>query len=100
MKIEIQSIHFDADKKLLEFISKKVQKVKTIFEDINLAEVYLRLEKDSEKNNKSVEIKINISGSPIFAKENSNTFETATDLAVDKVKAQVRKHKERVQEKI
>jgi putative sigma-54 modulation protein len=99
MKVNIQSIHFDADIKLIEFITKKVQKVNTLFDEINFADVFLRLEKDSEKNNKTVEIKINILGNQLFAQENSNTFETATDLAIDKVKAQVRKLKERVQEK-
>ncbi len=99
MKVNIQSIHFDADKKLLEFITKKTQKVNSLFDEINFADVFLRLEKDQEKNNKSVEVKINILGNQLFAKENSNTFETAMDMAIDKVKAQARKLKERVQEK-
>jgi putative sigma-54 modulation protein len=100
MKIDIQSIHFDADRKLLDFITRKVEKVNTFYEGLNVANVYLKLERDTEKNNKAVEIKLNVSGNQIFAKESSNTFETATDLAVEKVKAQVKKHKERVQEKI
>lgn len=99
MKVNIQSIHFDADSKLLDFITKKVQKVNILFDEINIADVFLRLEKDSEKNNKSVEIKINMMGNQLFTKENSNTFETATDLAVDNIKAQVRKLKEKAQEK-
>jgi putative sigma-54 modulation protein len=99
MKVDIQSIHFDADKKLLDFVTQKVEKVNTFHEGINLADVYLRLEKDAEKNNKTVEIKVNVSGTPIFAKENSNTFEAATDLVIEKVKTQVKKHKEKLQEK-
>ncbi len=99
MKVDIQSIHFDADKKLLDFVTQKVEKVNTFHEGINLADVYLRLEKDVEKNNKTVEIKVNVSGTPIFAKENSNTFEAATDLVIEKVKTQVKKHKEKLQEK-
>jgi putative sigma-54 modulation protein len=99
MKVNIQSIHFDADSKLLDFITKKVQKVNILFDEINIVDVFLRLEKDSEKNNKSVEIKINMMGNQLFTKENSNTFETATDLAIDNIKAQVRKLKEKAQEK-
>lgn len=99
MKVDIQSIHFDADRKLLDFVTKKVEKVNTFSEDINMADVYLRLEKDAEKNNKAVEIKVNISGTPIFAKEISNTFEAATDLVIEKVKSQVKKHKEKLLEK-
>ncbi|MBW7844051.1 MAG: ribosome-associated translation inhibitor RaiA [Bacteroidia bacterium] len=96
MKVDIQSIHFTADYRLLDFVTKKVEKVTTFFEDIKSADVYLRLEKDSEKENKTVEVKLNISGNPIFASGQSNTFESATDLMLDKLVAQVKKHKEKL----
>ena len=54
MKVNIQSIHFVADVKLLEFITKKIEKVNTFYDQIKSADVYLRLEKDSEKGNKVV----------------------------------------------
>jgi putative sigma-54 modulation protein len=100
MKVNIQSIHFDADIKLLDFVTKKVEKVKTFYEGIDNAMVYLRLEKDAQGENKVVEVKINMSGHEVFAKENSNTFEAAVDLVIDKIKAQVKKHKEKLQEKL
>lgn len=96
MKIDIQSIHFTADYRLLEFITKKIEKVQTFYTGIKSADVYLRVEKDAEKENKSIEVKLNLSGNPIFAKEHSNTFESATDLVIDKVVAQVKKHKEKL----
>lgn len=99
MKVDIQSIHFVADRKLLDFISRKLEKVRTFSDNIKSADVYLRLEKDIEKENKAVEVKINLNGNPIFAKENANTFETATDIVLDKLVAQVKRHKERTQEK-
>ena len=95
MKVDIQSIHFKADIKLLDFITKKVEKVQTFSDGIQHADVYLRVEKDSEGENKTVEVKINVGGSPIFAKEHSSTFETATDLVMDKLVAQVKKHKQK-----
>lgn len=100
MKIDIQSIHFTADYRLLDFITKKLEKVQTFYEGIKSADVYLRLEKDTEKENKTVEVKLNINGNPIFAKEQSNTFEAATDLVLDKLVAQVKKHKERLVAKV
>lgn len=100
MKVNIQSIHFDADQKLLDFITKKVEKTKTFYEGLDSIMVYLRLEKDEHKENKTVEIKLNAGGKEIFAKENSNTFETAVDLVIDKINAQVKKHKEKIQEKV
>ncbi len=99
MKVDIQSIHFDADQKLLDFINKKIEKVGTYYEDIRSIDVYLRLEKDAEKDNKTVEVKINMNHNPIFAKEHSSTFEAATDMVLDKLVAQVKKHKEKLQSK-
>ncbi len=99
MKVNIQSIHFDADQKLLDLITKKVEKTKTFYEGIDNIMVYLRLEKDEHKENKTVEIKLNAGGKDIFAKENSNTFENAIDLVIDKIIAQVKKQKEKIQEK-
>jgi putative sigma-54 modulation protein len=99
MKVDIQSIHFDADQKLLDFINKKIEKVETYYEDIRSVDVYLRLEKDAEKDNKTVEVKINMNHNPIFAKEHSSTFEAATDMVMDKLVAQVKKHKEKLQAK-
>ncbi|MFZ4798246.1 MAG: ribosome hibernation-promoting factor, HPF/YfiA family [Bacteroidia bacterium] len=100
MKVNIQSIHFDADQKLLDFITKKVEKTRTFYEGLDSIMVYLRLEKDEHKENKTVEIKLNVGGKEVFAKENSNTFETAVDLVLDKIVAQVKKHKEKAQEKV
>jgi putative sigma-54 modulation protein len=99
MKVNIQSIHFDADIKLLNLITKKVEKAQTFFENIEKAMVYLKIEKDSHHDNKVIEIKINLEGHEVFAKEQSNTFETALDLVMDKIIAQIKKHKEKLIEK-
>lgn len=99
MKVDIQSIHFKADKKLLDFVSKKLEKLDTFYDGIRSAEVFLRLENDSEKENKVVEVKVNMNSNPIFAKEQSPTFEASTDLVLDKLVAQVKKYKEKHQEK-
>jgi len=96
MKIDIQSIHFDADKKLLEFITHKMEKVRTFFDDIKSVSVYLRLEKDTEKENKIIEVKLNLNGSSIFATEKSTTFEAATDMVMDKLVIQVKKYKDKL----
>jgi putative sigma-54 modulation protein len=99
MKVDIQSIHFTADYKLLDFVTKKMEKVQTFYDGIKSTDVYLKLEKDSEKENKTVEVKINLNGNSIFAKEQASTFETATDLVLDKLVAQVKKHKEKIEAK-
>ena len=96
MKIHIQSIRFDADQKLLEFIQRKADKLDTFYDKIIDGEVYLRLNKDSEsKDNKVVEIKLNLPGTTLFVKEHQASFEAATDLAVEVLKQQLKRHKEK-----
>lgn len=95
MNIQIHSVKFDADKKLLEFVTGKVNKLKQFSDDIVSAEVYLRLDKDHEKENKLAEVKLEYPGGPLFAKKQSKSFEESTDLVVDALKKQITKQKER-----
>ena len=96
MKVKVQSIHFDADSKLLSFVEEKVDKLTHFYEDIIDTEVFLRLDKAEEKSNKIAEIKINTPGKTLFAREQCKTFEEATDCAVDSIKKQMTKHKEKL----
>ncbi len=95
MNIQIHSVRFDADKKLIDFIHQKLDKLTQIGEDIVNAEVYLRLNKDQDRENKISEIKLELQGGPLFAKKQSKTFEEATDEAVDALKKQITKHKQK-----
>lgn len=96
MKIKIQSIHFDADSRLLNFIEQKVKKLLQIYDDIIGAEVFLRLEKVQDMENKIVEIKVFIPGNDVFAKKQTKTFEESTDECVEALRKQLRKHKEKL----
>jgi len=95
MNVQIHSVRFDADKKLIDFVHQKLGKLTQIGEDIVNAEVYLRLDKDQERENKISEIKLDLSGKPLFARKQSKTFEEATDGAVDALKKQIAKHKQK-----
>ena len=97
MDIKIHSIRFDADKKLLSFIEGKTSKLGVYYDDILGAEVFLRLEKDSvERENKLVEIKLDVAGNTLFSKKQCKTFEEATDLSVEALKKQLLKHKDKI----
>ena len=96
MKIKVQSIHFNADKKLLEFIQEKVDKLGVFYDHIIDGEVFLRLDKNDNSANKIMEIKVNIPGKVLFAKEQCKSFEEATDTAVESLRKQITKHKEKV----
>jgi putative sigma-54 modulation protein len=95
MNIQIHSVRFDADKKLIDFVHQKLEKLIQFGEDIVNAEVYLRLDRDMERENKISEIKIEISGSSLFAKKQSKSFEEATDEAIDALKKQITKYKQK-----
>ncbi len=69
MNIQIHSVRFDADKKLIDFVNQKLEKLSQFGEDIVNAEVYLRLDKDQDRENKISEIKVEMSGSSLFAKK-------------------------------
>jgi putative sigma-54 modulation protein len=95
MKITVQSIRFNADKKLLDFIQKKADKLDTYYDQIINGEVYLKLEKVEDEANKITEIKLTLPGNQIFAKEQCKTFEEATDLAIECLRKQIEKHKQK-----
>ncbi|MCA0430798.1 MAG: ribosome-associated translation inhibitor RaiA [Bacteroidetes bacterium] len=97
MTINIQSVHFDADKKLIDFINDKVKKLNTYYEGIITSEVTLKLDKNSNNENKIAEIKMNSKGHEFFAKKQCASFEEATDLSCDALKSQLKKHKEKIQ---
>lgn len=95
MNINIESIDFKADKKLLDFIEKKVEKLTKFYDGIVSVDVKLRLEKDETKENKIAEIKLNVPQSDLFAKRNSDTFEESVDEVVEALRRQLKKHKEK-----
>lgn len=95
MKLQIHSIHFTADKKLLNFVQAKTDKLEKFFNHVIDGEVFLRLNNSGTKN-KTVEIKLNIPGTQVFAKEVDSTFEAATDSAVKELEIQLKKRKEKL----
>lgn len=95
MKITVQSIRFNADKKLLDFIQKKADKLDQFYDHIISGEVYLRLQNVEDVSNKMAEIKLTLPGIQLFAKEQCKTFEEATDLAVECLRKQIEKHKQK-----
>lgn len=96
MNVKIQSIKFVADKKLIDFVSQKVNKLERFFDNIIDADVYLRADKPQEVANKAVEIRLNVPGADLFVRKQCSTFEEAVDECIDALKIQIKKHKEKV----
>jgi putative sigma-54 modulation protein len=97
--INIQSIGFVADVKLEDFIENKLGKLIKLNSEILGAKVFLRLQKSDTTENKIVEINLDIKGVDVFAKKQSKSFEESTDLAIDALRKQVVKHKEKLRAK-
>ena len=95
MKLQVHSIHFDADSKLIMFIQKKLDKLETFYDRMVDGEVFLRLNNEGI-DNKTVEIKLRVPGSQLFATEKAKSFEEATDLAADALRMQLKKFKTKV----
>ena len=95
MDIKIHSVHFTADKKLIDFVEDKINKLQLFYDAIVSAEVFLRLENNSEGENKVSEFKILIPGKELFAKKQARTFEEATDLVTEALRKQIIKQKKR-----
>ena len=92
MKLQVHSIHFDADVKLINFIQKKLDKLETFYDRTVDGEVFLRLNNEGVEN-KTVEIKLRVPGNNLFAIEKARSFEAATDLATDALRVQLTKFK-------
>lgn len=98
MKLQVHSIHFNADQKLVNYIQKKVDKLETFYDRLVGGKVFLRLNNEGA-DNKTVEIKLSVPGAQLFAVEKSRSFEAATDLATDALRMQLKKFKAKLRSK-
>ncbi len=99
MKINIQSVNFDATEKLNEHINKKTKKIEKVFDDIMSIDFYLKVVKPETAQNKQIEIKAVAPGVDFFASKTCDTFEEAIDLGLEAIEKQAKKHKEKLSKK-
>lgn len=95
MKVFVQSVNFNADKDLVEFVEKKVESLEKYYDRIVDAEVFLKVQQTSEKENKIAELKINVPGDELIVKKVCKTFEQGISLGIDSLKRQLNKLKEK-----
>lgn len=75
MEIKVQSIKFDADQKLLDYIDKKISKIEKFYDGVIRAEVNLSLLADPQ--NKNVLVRVLVPGDEVVVERNADTFENA-----------------------
>jgi putative sigma-54 modulation protein len=96
MKVTINAVHFKTDKKLEDYIQEKVSKLSSVYDGAISSEVTLKIDKNDKIGSKIAEIKVLIPGNDLYAKKQSKTFEEATETAVNALKKQLSKHKEKI----
>ena len=100
MNIQVKTVHFTADQKLIDFVNKKVSKLDTYFDGIIGVEVIMKVDKPETANNKIAELKLSIPGTDyLFAEKQTDTFEESIDLSIEAIRRQLIKVKEKLKDK-
>lgn len=96
MNVHIQSLHFDADRKLIDYVQKRLEKLTTFHDRIIKVDVFLKLDNVVHTiKDKVVEIRVHVPKADFFVKSTSKTFETSFDEAFESLVAQVKRKKEK-----
>ncbi|AWM14293.1 ribosome-associated translation inhibitor RaiA [Flavobacterium sp. NRK F10] len=96
MKVNVQAVNFNIDKKLVDFTNEKLGKLEKYFDKIVASDVFLRVENTSDKENKTVEVKVQVPGDELVVKKTCKTFEEGIDSAEESLERMLVKHKEKV----
>ena len=97
MNVNIQTVHFEADSKLVSYVEKKLSKLFQFHDRITAVDVYLKLDNVVHNiKDKIAEIKVHIPRYDFFVKHSSKSFEESFDVALDSVIMQIKRKKERL----
>jgi len=96
MKVNMQSVNFTADQKLIDFIQKRMDKLELFYDKVVEADVYLKVENTSAKENKVFEVRVRVPGDSFVVKKQCKTFEEGADVAVSSLERQLKKRKQKI----
>ena len=96
MKVNVNPVNFTVDKKLVNFIEERVSKLEKFYDKVVTADVFLKVEKTSEKENKIVELKIHVPGDDFMVKKQCKTFEEAIEISAESLERLLIKRKEKI----
>jgi putative sigma-54 modulation protein len=96
MNVNIQTVHFDADSRLIEYVNQKLQKLNNFTDRIIRVNVFLKLDNVVHAvKDKIAEIRVHVPRHNFFVKSTSKSFEESFDDALDSMVIQIKKNKER-----
>ena len=96
MNVNIQTVRFDADEKLIEYIKRKLKKLNTFHDRVIKVDVFLKLDNVVHNiKDKIAEIRVHIPRHNFFVKSTSKSFEGSFDDAFDSLITQIKRKKEK-----
>lgn len=96
MKVNAQSVNFNADVKLIDFVQNRLNKLDQFYDKVVQSDVYLKVEKTSSKENKIVEITVHVPKDSYIVKKQCKSFEEAVDSACSSLERKLVKRKEKL----
>ena len=96
MKVNVHAVNFNVDKKLVDFVEERIIKLEKFYDKIVSYDVFLKVEKTSDKENKMVEVKVIVPGDEFIVKKQCKTFEEGVELASESLERLLLKRKEKV----
>ena len=96
MKVSVHAVNFTVDRKLVDFIQERLNKLEKYYDKVVSADVFLKVEKTSDKENKVVEVKIHVPGDDFMVKKQCKTFEEAIEISAESLERLLIKRKEKI----
>ena len=97
MNVNIQTVHFDADDKLVDYVSRKLVKLNTFHDSILKVDVFLKLDNVVHTiKDKIVEIRVHVPRHDFFVKASTKSFEESFDSAMESIVSQIKRKKEKL----
>ena len=97
MNVNIQTVHFDADVNLTDYVNKKLEKLNTFHDRIVKVDVFLKLDNVVHTiKDKIAEIRVQVPRHNFFVKASSKSFEESFDCALDSLVTQIKRKKEKL----
>ena len=96
MKVNLQSVNFNIDQKLVSFVQERLDKLENHFHKIVHADVFLKVINTSGKENKITEVLLSVPGDEFIVKKTAKSFEEGVDECVSSLERQLQKRKEKL----
>ena len=97
MNVNIQTVHFDADQKLIDYVKQKLEKLTQFHDRIINVDVFLKLDNVVHTiKDKIAEIRVHVPRADFFVKSSSKSFEASFDEAFESLVNQIKRKKEKL----